>query len=447
LGGPDTAWLLDRVRGRLERGEGAEGTPLTGRAVMRHPTHGQRVAVARLLGPQPSRGEALSVDLATLDRVIRSNLWPAGLPDAVVRLTGPVSVRREVAARREAAWAAASAASAPARAVHPSLREWFGGWVGEGNLKRTARSESRRLGRKGAEPEELALIAGDFLAAAARVMEALPAGGELRSVFAQRVLGDAHGMDRGRAVATVSGAAVVALTECEDARRAWELVGVPGSTLASTVLALGVPGNREPFSDEMGTVPISAGPARATATALEAARSVPMAMVLTLDQVSGGAVAPLGPEGTVFVCENPSILESAASALMASERGSDRAGSARACLICVSGQPSVAATDLIARVSSAGAEVRYHGDFDWAGLRIAGTLARSVDWRPWRFGARDYRDATRRASGAASPVSLAGKPAESPWDPALAEAMSAVGVVAEEEGVVDLLVEDILAAW
>jgi uncharacterized protein (TIGR02679 family) len=387
----------------------------------------------------------LSVDLAALERTLRAGPWPAGVADAVVALTGQVTVRGESAARRAGAWAAATEAFAPALEAHPSLRPWFDRWISGGGHKRIARAQASRLGRGDASPEELAAIAREVLGAAARVMVALPVPGELRAVFARRTLGDAHGLDRARPVATVVGAAIQALTACDDVRGAWEAVGIGRSALASTVLCLGVPGVI-PGPWRTGDAS-HAAVAPATIAALEAARAVPLALVLTAEQVMCGAVAPVDGHGVVFVCENPSILELAAAALREAPAGSPaETGGCRACLICVSGQPSVAATDLLARVSAAGAHVRYHGDFDWAGLRIAGTLARSIDWTPWRFGAADYRAAADIVSGP-SPVRLTGPPAESAWDPDLAVAMGAAGVAVEEEAVVEVLIDDVLAAW
>jgi uncharacterized protein (TIGR02679 family) len=301
-------------------------------------------------------------------------------------------------------------------------------------------------------------------------------------------------LDRGRPLAGLVAAAAAALTGCEDTRQAWEALGVLTSSLASTVLALGVPaagaagsggaagaaagaeparvgasgpglgkgrGGHPPPAGGGRQVAVPAGVAAAerrgaaltaavaaaTAAALAAARAAPMPLVLTLDQVRSGALAPLRPAGVVFVCENPSILESAAARLRSvAQAGRDGGGAVTACLVCVAGQPSVAALEAIAILAAAGAEVRYHGDFDWAGLRIATRLARAVPWRPWRFGAADYLAAVR-AGGGAQAARLAGPAAASSWDPALAQAMRREAVAIEEEAVIDHLVGDVLAAW
>jgi uncharacterized protein (TIGR02679 family) len=406
---------------------------------LRSPTHDQRLAVQRLLGSPPRAGGTLTVDLGAVEAVLRGGLWPDGLADAVQQLSGPLTVRRAAAQRLTAAWEAAADAFAPGLAAHPGLRPWFESWLAEGGAKRAARSEARRQGRTKPDPVELAGLAADLLGGAARVLEALPAPGQLRSVFARRVLGEAHALDRGRPLASILNRAVEALTGCADSRQAWSQVGILASSLASTVLALGVPGGG-----------LGAPEAVATAVALEQARAVPMPLVLTLDQVRSGAVRPLSRAGpaVVFVCENPSILESAATALRAAGRAPPAtATAAAACLICVAGQPSLAAVELIQLVASAGATVRYHGDFDWAGLQIAVSLSRSVDWQPWRFEAADYLEALAQAGCGPDPARLGPNPTASPWDPALADAMALEGIALEEEAVVARLIQDVEAAW
>ncbi|MEV7466999.1 DUF2399 domain-containing protein [Streptomyces kronopolitis] len=47
--------------------------------------------------------------------------------------------------------------------------------------------------------------------------------------------------------------------------------------------------------------------------------------------------------------------------------------------------------------------MRYHGDFDWGGLRIAAALLRRVPWSPWRYTAAHYRAAVRALAARRSP--------------------------------------------
>ena len=90
-----------------------------------------------------------------------------------------------------------------------------------------------------------------------------------------------------------------------------------------------------------------------------------------------------------------------------------------------------------------GADCRYHGDFDWAGLRIARYLNGQVPWIPWRYTGADYRAALQDGEPS---LPLAANPAESPWDPSLAAAMAECGLAVEEEAVANLLAADVLAS-
>lgn len=78
---------------------------------------------------------------------------------------------------------------------------------------------------------------------------------------------------------------------------------------------------------------------------------------------------------TVYVCENPNLMAIAA----------DRVGARCAPLVCTDGMPAAAQRTLLAQLAQAGARLRYHGDFDWAGLRIANHVMRTWEARPWRF--------------------------------------------------------------
>ncbi|WP_424918264.1 TIGR02679 domain-containing protein [Streptomyces sp. wa1064] len=91
-------------------------------------------------------------------------------------------------------------------------------------------------------------------------------------------------------------------------------------------------------------------------------------------------------------------------------------------------------------LGSAHARFRYHGDFDWGGLRIAGALLRRVPWTPWRYTAADYRTAVCNLP---SGPPLTGVRAEAPWDPDLSDALQEAGVRVEEEAVLGDLLSDL----
>jgi uncharacterized protein (TIGR02679 family) len=85
----------------------------------------------------------------------------------------------------------------------------------------------------------------------------------------------------------------------------------------------------------------------------------------------------------------------------------------------------------------AGAELWYHGDFDWPGGAIAAEVIARYGGRAWRMGASDYRSAAR------SRVRLGGDPVDTPWDPELGEAMRATGYAVYEETMSDQLLADL----
>jgi uncharacterized protein (TIGR02679 family) len=203
------------------------------------------------------------------------------------------------------------------------------------------------------------------------------------------------------------------------------------AAVASTVLCLGGPGRAA------GDAPLPS--AAATAAALDAMRTARMPTVLTLDQVRSGGVGALGPGDVVHVCENPTVVEVAAAHWSASSATTGAGGGP--VVVCTWGQPSTAVVELLRTLTAAGAECRYHGDFDWAGLRIARALAARVPWTPWRFTAADYLSAVRAGTPSRT---LAGSTTESPWDPDLAAAMATHGLAVEEEAVADLLAGDVV---
>ena len=85
--------------------------------------------------------------------------------------------------------------------------------------------------------------------------------------------------------------------------------------------------------------------------------------------------------------------------------------------------------------------LRYHGDFDWPGLRIANHVMRTWEARPWRFMAGDYEAAATDAPHARHDLDGAGATAS--WDDALAPAMRRHGVAIAEEAVAASLLEDL----
>jgi uncharacterized protein (TIGR02679 family) len=404
LGPPELRWLVSRMRRRLERAE-----PLTGTVRHSDPSPGERDAVERLLGRPPQLGRSLSVSLPAVDAVLRrSGISPDGLAPAVVALTGEITDRGEEARRTADAWRSAFEPLAELCARRPELSGWH------------ERIRDRGLVRRltGNSPGTAAGLLSELTA----VLHGLPASGTDLGVYASRVCGDAHALDDDRPLTTLALGAVCALrgvplpAGAEERREAWASVGLLRDELSSTVLALGLPGD--------AVTP--------TGRALAALRDAGQPAVLTLRQVVRSPARPL--TATVHVCENPSVVSAAA----------ERLRDACPPLVCTQGQPGSAAVTLLRQLAGAGCGLRYHGDFDWGGLRIAGTLLRRVTWRPWRYTAAAYREAA--ATAPARTPRLTGTPATSDWDPALSPAMAELGLRVEEEMVLDELLDDLAAS-
>lgn len=400
LGNPGAAWLLERVRERI-----VHGRPLTGTVSLARPDDLQRRAAESLLGRAPRAGRSLTVRLDAVDAVLRrSGVSPHGLEAAVLALTGPVAPRAETREREARAWAEALA---PLAGLGAGLTDWATRIRGDGLVRRLART-----------PEAAAVLVN----AAVLALRELPVEPPMpRAAFAARYLSGAHALDDGTPLATLVLSGIRALTGFQEGegaewrRAAWAAGGLLRDDVSSTVLTLNLRGT--PALDWMAD---GGEPA-----------------VLTLRSLTrhdrGGVITT---PGTVHVCENPAVLSAAA----------DHLGPACPPMVCLQGQPSAAALILLRGLSSKGAGILYHGDFDWGGVRIATALGRGVPWRPWRYAADDYRTAVAaisEARGRTSATGLTGGPVQTPWDPDLAAALAEHGIRIEEEAVLDDLLTDL----
>ena len=95
------------------------------------------------------------------------------------------------------------------------------------------------------------------------------------------------------------------------------------------------------------------------------------------------------PAGPVRICENPVVIAAAA----------DELGSRCTPLVCVGGQPSAAVWRLLDLLAAGGAQFRYHGDFDWGGIRIASAVRRRVRLGQSRLAAVAVRPGRLRGRG------------------------------------------------
>lgn len=398
LGGPDLEALRARLRARFERGD--PGNEFT----LSDLSSPERQALEGLLGRAPRVAKSIQLSHAELDRAIaRAGLAP-DLRAALEALDGPIADRRADQARLEQAWRAVVADTTEQR-----LRLALAETTGLALLKRCAGGDPAR--------------ASGLVQQAERVLALLPAAGLSRAQVAALAIGDAHALDAGQPVATLvlracRGNANLRGDEPEageiDVRDQWARVGVVISELAAPVLCFNVPVSGDsPCARLVRTATSVAEPVHLTLRAL--LRNPPVW------DVSGVEVS---------ICENASIVAAAA----------DRLQHRCAPLVCTDGMPGAAQQVLLRQLAAGGARLRYHGDFDWPGLRIGNFVVREFSAQPWRFGAADYLLA---APGAGPSLKLEQR-VEALWDHQLPAAMLSLGFALHEESVAELLLTDLV---
>jgi len=403
LGGQDLAWVVERIRRRIER-----RSPLAGAIVLNPASPAERRAVERLLGRPAGRGTVLSFDLRRLAAVLADAGIAPDLRSAIEAMTGPIPDRLADREAREYSWRAAREPLEAIAATHPVLVPWFDWLASTGVLQRIAHGDSdaaRRLANQ-----------------AAGVLGRLPADGVPISVLANLEGGGGHALDSHRplsalvlpAVALIGG--VPSGEGAEWRRTVWAAVGVLCGELTSPVLTLNLGGDRETPTGRVLREWAQVGePVHLTARQL-------LKHPPSLDSLR---------RRQVYVCENPTVVAEAA----------NRLGAASAPLVCTSSHPAAAATTLLRLLASAGAELLYHGDFDWPGITIANGIFARFAARPWRMDALAYRGAARRGGGA-----LRGESVAATWDRGLRSAMQEIGLRVEEEQVLDDLLADLSPA-
>jgi uncharacterized protein (TIGR02679 family) len=240
------------------------------------------------------------------------------------------------------------------------------------------------------------------------------------AAFASRITGTAHGFDETTLASSVllrAGAHALdrpAPESAADRRDLWGALGVATDTLSGTVLSWQF---RPPGNDGWSTM-------------MRDRANLGLITHVNLHELAvADSVAWLPPGQIVSVCENPQVMQAAVRAATGTP------------LLCLSGNPASAGHQLLHRLITAGNPVRYHGDFDWPGVAIAGRIM-GQGATSWRMAAEDYTAAAAKLD-ADHAVALTGRPASTPWDPNLAKAMSAYGLAVHEEFVLSDLLGDL----
>lgn len=402
LGTPELAWLLQRIRQRFERGQDS----VDGVVTLRSPTTAQREAVDSLLGRKPTGGTAIAVRLEQLSRVLAHARLAGTLREAIEALTGPVANRRAIRDQSEAQWASLFEGARDCLGNDPAKISWLETVRSEGLLRRLSGGDMMQ--------------AGALMDHAVRVVSRLPEQGILLTTLAAEVAGDSHALDAGSPLSTLAIRAAAALageqewSDAEARRRVWDEVGVVCDEYSAPVLVLNLYGDCSSLSGKLLSLCAQHGePCRLTAGLLIRHPWVPI---------------PAKAAHGVYVCENPSVLAAAARVL----------GPKSSPLVCIDGQPSTAAHLLLRSLSKVGVQLRYHGDFDWGGIRIANLAMKRYGALPWRMSADDYLAAVRPTG-----LRLADRPVVAQWDGALSDAMLRYRKAVHEEQIASLLLSDL----
>ncbi|MCK9928265.1 TIGR02679 domain-containing protein [Frankia sp. Mgl5] len=454
LGGPALAPLWGAVHDRL-----STGRPVT--SVRVGPLgEDQQSALADLFGLDRLPGPRTTIRLDRLDALLTATF---GVDTRAVAeaLLGPIGDRagsRAAAAHaRSELWDWLTAH--PVVVAEPALRPWA--------------ADARRAGLVDGSVDNTRALLG----AALRVLAACPADGRPLPALADALLGRTHALDDGTRLSTLvlRGLAarygVPAPTGAGERRMLWERAGVACDALSAQALVAGLrPTGDDALSRalrlwaDVGQASIvtlaqlracpglrmaRAGTARAGGEAGEAGAGREAeagrgrgangdAGTGTGTGTGTGAGEERGGAVTVGVVENPSVIAMAIG----------RFGARCPPLVCTSGWPSSAAVLLLHQLAQAGLRLRYHGDFDGDGLRIAAHVMARSGAVPWRMSTADYVAAL---PGAATPGSgtedgrtaRPGQVSEAPWDADLAQAVRAHNIAIYEERLVPILLADL----
>jgi uncharacterized protein (TIGR02679 family) len=388
------AW--ERIRTRFERG----GLEPQGYVVLRPVTREERQALAALLG-RPTVRDRQRVALDELDVRLRERSGAGGLLEVLARVTGSVPLDRPAHRAERDAVREAPLSLALELVKEPWSQDWVAGLRRTGVL--TARPAAEQVVRD-----------------AATVLRALPSPGAARHTLSRvelgaRLLGDAHALDRDTVVHHVvlrglaAAAGVGVPTSAREREELWASVGVAPDLVSRTCLAWGL------------RVVGDGALARRLAIAADAGDPVHLT-----DWDLRRADAFRTARGVrVLVCENPRVLEAVA----------ERAVPGWA-VVCTSGEPNLVVEAVLGQLAVSGAQLRYHGDFDWPGIALTNRAVARHGVRPWLMGADDYRQGL-----AIGGPELAGTPVEPSWDAGLGQEMRLHGRALHEETVLGALLD------
>ena len=169
-------------------------------------------------------------------------------------------------------------------------------------------------------------------------------------------------------------------------------------------------------------------PVRGNPWSVVMSETVRLGVPLHLSQLAlRGHPVEIAAGSEVLVTENPRLVEAACERRVPWP------------VVALNGNPAGAARLLVQQLLDCGAALRYHGDFDAAGLRICGRMHR-LGLVPWRMDRDSYVDAldVAEAEGAQLPRDDHRSP-PTPWDPELQVIFDSYRLIVHEERLIPSL--------
>jgi uncharacterized protein (TIGR02679 family) len=391
--------LVKRLQNRIRLGRRLD-TPLT----LSNLTANERTAIESLLARRPSVGHAISIRVEEIERILQEAGLCDSLEEALTHVFGPMANDRRARDERRERWRLVQASVAPAFASLADDHPWLDAQFSTGRLKRITKGDCNR--------------AAKWLHAVAAVLQGIPWPLMSLADLATRLTGDSHALDRDRPLAGLCLSAIASRNPLGSnafsrRRQLWEWAGVVVDELSAPVLVLNLRADPDTLVGKLLNTLADAGE--------------PCHLSVRLLRSAGASAFNLLSSSTVFACENPSIIAAAA----------QRLGPYSHPLICTAGQPAAAPQMLIATLRQAGCRIRYHGDFDPAGINIANLLIQRFTVEPWRMSAADFSAALDKGPSlkGACPLAL--------WDGSLSGLLETRGHAVLEESVLEVLMKDL----
>ncbi|HKT73046.1 MAG TPA: DUF2399 domain-containing protein [Steroidobacteraceae bacterium] len=389
----DSLWV--RARARLE----SRGQASRGRIPLPALSSAAKLTLKALIG----RPLGKTVDLAMLEAGLARLGMGVDLASALAKLGHDVSEEpaRQRALRAERKEARHSARAMACEWPEPWAKEWINDVIRAGILRGFDREQARVFMQR--TRAVLDHLEQDRPAPISRVD------------LAARVLGSAHALDSGTRVEAAIARALAFKLGPADHRDLWAQAGVHFDLTSAPALTW-----RLPVTDGCGLVYV-------------AAEALCAGIPLHLSRFALEKYPAEVPRGSrILVAENPRVVEAAAQVQAATP------------VVATNGRPSSTVLLLLTQLLDAGAELRYHGDFDTAGLAICGSLMK-LGLAPWRMTKVDYTAALAAADaeGAVLPKDRHA-PGPTPWDPALRDVFDGERRIVHEERLLPGLIEAIV---